>query len=191
MEELEALTAYDWTLWIAGLFALLELFRWIYSFKEFFFEKVGIKTKGMLKREEDKNRLKQVEESIKEIKETYKKNVELSIDHERHVVENFMNIKDEILIELTKLHEKIDEQAVTIEKNNNASIKTECAMLRDRLNSGIKYFSQKTDEQGRVHINLGDYEILDSLFQEYFSKGGNGVLERMYEEEFKHFIIDR
>ena len=92
MIELETLSAYDWTLWIAGLFALLELCRWIYSMKEFVFEKLGIKTKGMLKREEYANRLKQVENSIEEIKNTYKKNVETSIEHERQVVDKARNI---------------------------------------------------------------------------------------------------
>ena len=68
VEEWHALTAHDWAFWVAGLFALLEFGRWLYSFNEFFFEKVGIKTKGMLKREEFNNRLKQVETSIEEIK---------------------------------------------------------------------------------------------------------------------------
>ena len=191
MEEFEALSAYDWAFWIAGLFALLELARWVYSMKDFILKTVGIKTKGMLQREEYENRLKQVETSIEEIKNTSKHNVAMFIDHEGQVIAKFTDIKDEIVKELNRLHDKIDEQAVIIDKNNKASIKTDCAMLRDRLNSGMRYFSKNKDEFGRVHIALGDYEILDSLFQEYFSKGGNGVVERMYNDEFKHFIIDR
>ena len=70
IEEWQTLTAYDWAFWIAGLFALLELLRWLYSINEFILQKVGIKTKGMLKREEYAKRLKQVEDSIEEIKNT-------------------------------------------------------------------------------------------------------------------------
>ena len=189
--EIETLTTYDWTLWIAGLFALLEAVRWLYSFKEFFFEKVGIKTKGMLKKEEYTSRLRQVEVSIEEIKNTSKHNVAMFIDHEGQVVDKFMDIKNDIVTELNKLHDKIDEQAGVIEKNRKASIKTDCAMLRDRLNGGMKYFSQNKDEHDNVHINLNDYETMNALFQEYFSKGGNGVIQKMYEDEFVHFIIDR
>ena len=85
----------------------------------------------------------------------------------------------------------MDEQANIIEKNNEASIKTDCAVIKDRLNGGMRYFSQNKDENGNVHIKWSDYEILDDLFKEYFDKGGNGPIKRMYEEEFLHFIIDR
>ena len=191
MDEWQALSAYDWAFWVAGLFALLEFGRWLYSMKDFILKTVGIKTKGMLKREEYANRLKQVETSIEEIKNTSKHNVAMFIDHEGQVVDKFMDIKSEIVSELNKLHDKIDEQADIIDKNNKATIQTDCAMLRDRLNSGMRYFTQNTDEKGNVHIKLGDYQTMDALFKEYFSKGGNGAFEKMYNDEFTHFIIDR
>lgn len=183
MIELETLSAYDWTLWIAGLFALLELCRWIYSMKEFVFEKLGIKTKGMLKREEYANRLKQVENSIEEIKNTYKKNVETSIEHERQVVDKVTGIKGDIVTELNKIREEM-------EKAKKANDKTDCAMLRDRINSGMRYFNKNICADGKVHIAFTDYVNMDALFQEYFTKHGNGPFEKMYEEEFKHFVID-
>lgn len=191
MEEWQTLTAYDWAFWIAGLFALLEFCRWLYSINEFILQKVGIKTKGMLKREEYAKRLKQVEDSIEEIKNTSKHNVAMFIDHEGQVVDKIMDIKKDIVEELGKLHTKIDEQADIIDKHNKANIKTDCAMLRDRLNSAMRYFSQNKDENGNVHIKLSDYQTIDALFEEYFSKGGNGPFKKMYDDEFIHFIIDR
>ena len=191
MNEWQTLSAYDWAFWIAGLFALLEFGRWLYSFKEFFFEKLGIKTKGMLKREEYNKRLKQVENSIEEIKNTSKHNVAMFIEHEGQVVGKFMDIKDEIVIELDKLHTKIDEQNEEMKRNKKANDKTERAMLRDRISSGMRYFSKNVGADGKVHIAFSDYVNMDALFQEYFEHEGNGPFERMYEDEFLHFIIDR
>lgn len=47
------------------------------------------------------------------------------------------------------------------------------------------------DEYGNVHISLGDYEVVNDLFQKYFAKKGNGAFRKMYEDEFQKFIIDR
>ena len=191
MDKFIALTDYNWAFWVAGLFALLEFAKWLYSLKEFVFEKIGIKTKGMLKREEYEERLKKVENAIEEIKETSKHNVNMFLDHERQVVDKFTDIKNEIVSELNKLHDKVDSQSQEIAANRKESDETDRAMLRDRLNSGMRYFSQNKDEQGRVHISLADYETLDGLFAKYFSKKGNGPFEKMYKDEFKKFIIDR
>ena len=191
MNEWITLTEYNWAFWVAGLFALLEFCRWIYSFKDFFFEKVGIKTKGMLKREEYNKRLKQVESSIEEIKNTSKHNVAMFIEHEGQVVGKFTGIKEEIVTELEKLHVKIDEQKEEMKRNKKANDKTERAMLRDRISSGMRYFSKNIGSDGKVHIAFNDYVNMDALFQEYFEHDGNGPFERMYEEEFLHFVIDR
>lgn len=190
MSEWQTLSAYDWAFWIAGLFALLEFCRWLYSMRDFILKTVGIKTKGMIKREEYTNRLRQVELSIEEIKNTSKHNVAMFIEHEGQVVGKFTGIRDEIVAELNKLHDKIEEQHKEMEKNQKANNKTDCAMLRDRINSGMRFFKKNVDADGNVHISFSDYVNMDALFQEYFSKNGNGPFGKMYEEEFKHFIID-
>lgn len=184
MNEWETLSAYDWAFWVAGLFALLEFAKWLYSMKDFILKTVGIKTKGMIKREEYANRLKKVEESIEEIKNTSKHNVAMFIEHEGQVVDKFMDIKSEIVVELSKLHEEM-------EKAKEANDKTDCAVLRDRISSGMRYFSKNVDVDGKVHIAFSDYVNMDALFQEYFVHGGNGPFKKMYEEEFVHFVIDR
>lgn len=185
------ITQQNWTFWIAGLFALFEFFKTGVKAWDWIFERFKIETKGMRSRREDRERLRKTEKAIEEIKETTKRNGEMFTEHEHQAVDMFAEIKTEIIVELNKLHDKIDGQAVVIENNRKESIKTDCAILRDRLNGGMKYFSQNKDEEGRVHIKLSDYETLEALFQEYFSKGGNGAIQRMYEDEFIHFVIDR
>ena len=202
MDEFITLTEYNWAFWVAGLFAIAEFLRWLFTNLDFFFKiiskvlklfgiKITIKTRGTIEREKQEARLNSIEKSIAEIKDTSKHNVNMFLDHERQVVDRFTDIKDEIVSELNKLHAKVDSQSKEIAENRKESDETDRAMLRDRLNSGMRYFSQNKDEQGRVHISLADYETLDGLFAKYFSKKGNGPFEKMYKDEFKKFIIDR
>lgn len=195
MEEWVVITEYNWAFWVAGAFALFEFFKWAYTGFEWVYKTFGIETKKMRARREEKQawdkRLTDTEEAIKDIKKTSERNVEMFLDHERQVVEKFTGIKQEIITELNKLHDKIDEQKTEMNKTNEANKKTDCAMLRDRIASGMRYFSRSTDENGRVHISFSDYENMDELFRQYFAKGGNGPFQKMYEDEFVHFIIDR
>lgn len=191
MDLLSNVTEYNWLYWIAGLFALFELFKWLYTANEWIFKSFGIETKAMREKRHTLDRISAVENAIDEIKETSKYNVNMFLDHEKQVVEKFTDIKMEIISEITGLHDKIDRQAEEIEKHNKANIKTDKAMLRDRIASGMRYFSQSRDKDGNVHIGLSDYENLNALFQEYLAKNGNGAFKKMYEDEFKHFTIDR
>lgn len=193
MDEFNTLTDMNlnFTYWVAGLFALLELIRWFFTIKDLIFKKIGIRTKGMLKREEFNNRLRNVEKSIVEIKDTSKQNVDMFINHEKEVVARFDNIRDEIVTELGRLHEKIDEQRDEMDRTNKANDKTDCAMLRDRIGSGMRYFSKNIGPDGKVHISLSDYENMNALFNEYFKKHGNGAFKKLYDDEFTQFVIDR
>lgn len=194
MEEWVALTEYNWAFWLAGLFALIEFAKWVIEiwtkFYEWLFTKKGIETKKMRKAREWEERLKTAEDAIVAIKDTSTKNVEMFVNHEQQIVEQFIGIRDEIVTELNKLHDKMDEQREEFEKTNKANNKTDCAMLRDRIGSGMRYFSRNIGPDGKVHISLSDYENMNALFKEYFTKHGNGAFKKMYEDEFVHFIID-
>ena len=184
MKEWIKLTEYNWPYWIAGGFALLELFRWTYTIFEWIITKFGIETKRTRERKEWNNRLVAVEKAIVEIKQNASDNVNMFLDHEKKVVGEFSKSTEAILDKLNKMHTKMDEQ-------NEASNKTDLAILRDRIVGGMRYFSQNKDEQGKVHISFSDHENMEALFQEYFKKGGNGTIKNMYNNEFKHFNIDR
>lgn len=191
MNEWKVVTEFNWVLWIAGAYALAEFIKWSVSMKEWFFKKLGVETKKMREAREWNTRLVNAEKAIEEIKDTSKKNVEMFISHEKVVVAQFMCIRDEIVVELNRLHDKIDEQKEEMDKTKEANEKTDCAMLRDRISSGMRYFSKNVKEDGKVHISLSDYENMNGLFQEYFSKHGNGAFKKMYKDEFEHFVIDR
>lgn len=186
MKELEALKDmdFDFMYWVAGFFALLELFKWIYTTKDFWLKALGFKTKGMLKREEYETRLKNVEDSIAEIKNTSKNNVNMFLDHEKQVV-------DKIIDELNKLHDKLDRQQAEMMESDEKKRKTERVILRNAIADAMRQVGQNVGPDGKIHIRLSDYENLDELFEEYFDHLGNGAFKRMYEDEFSHVIIDR
>lgn len=191
MTEWLNITEYNWAFWIAGLFALFEFFRWAVGGIEWICKTFGVETKSMRQKREWSERITDMENTIKAIEDTSKYNVEMFLDHERQVVEKFTGIRDEIIVELNKLHDKIDAQQEEMTMMNKANIKTDCAMLRDRITGGMRYFSQNKDDDGNVHIGLSDYENMEALFQEYFAKGGNGAFKRMYDDEFRRFSIEQ
>lgn len=180
--------------WIVGIYAVSESLKRLINDAEFYykaFEKLGWKTKKMIAKEKEKERLNNIEKAIAEIKDTSKKNVAMFLDHEQQTIDKIGVFKNEIVSELGKLHDKIDEQRVEMDETNKANAKTDCAMLRDRIGSGMRYFSKNICEDGKVHISLSDWENMNALFQEYFAKHGNGAFKKLYDDEFVHFIIDR
>lgn len=88
------------------------------------------------------------------------------------------------------LEKRLDEQKQMIDSLDSSGMQRDRALLRDRILSGCRYFSQNKDLNGNVHIALHDYESMESLFTEYFLAGGNGMVKNIYENEFTKWIID-
>ena len=55
MDEWINLTEYNWTLFVAGLFALIEFFKWIYTSGAWIISKFGVETKRMRSQKENIN----------------------------------------------------------------------------------------------------------------------------------------
>lgn len=89
------------------------------------------------------------------------------------------------------LDKKIDEQKERITKIDEDGKRRDCAILRDRIIGGIRFFGKNIDKDGVVHISMTDYENLDELFKEYFKCGGNGSVKHLYDMEFSKFKIDK
>lgn len=114
LKEVIGTSPKDWVLWIAGLFALFELFRWLYTFFEWLVTKFGFETKKSLERKEWDKRLSKTETDIDEIKKNSDRNVAMFLEHEQAVVGKFTGIRDELVStfvgELKKLRDRMDEQ---------------------------------------------------------------------------------
>lgn len=101
------------------------------------------------------------------------------------------NLADLLNKQYQHLDKKIDEQKERITQIDEDGKKRDCAILRDRILGGMRYFSQNRDGQGNVHISISDHENMEHLFEEYFNCHGNGTVRIMYENEFKNWIIDK
>lgn len=194
MDEWINLTEQNWVLWVAGLFALFEFFKWFWSALEWIISKFGIETITMRTKREMNERLKKAESDIVEIKETAKANVTMFIEHEKKVVDYFDSIKDEVIVQLNSLNDKFDEQQSQLEDKletiDTDGKRRDVAVMRDRILSGLRYFSQNKDLNGVVHISMTDFENMNSLITEYLDAGGNGVVKHIYENDFQTYKID-
>lgn len=190
MDKWTCVTEYNWVLWIAGLFALLEFGKWAWTLVEWFISKLGVETKHMRSQRETRDRLLKAENNIKEIKETATQNVNTFLEHERLMSESFVDVKKEIVQEIGKLHNKIDEQSEHLEEIDRDGKARDCAILRDRILGGMRYFSQNVDENNNVHISATDFENMSKMFEEYKKAGGNGLIKHLKETEFDKFIVD-
>ena len=194
MEQFKNLTEINWVLWIAGLFALLEFGKWAWSLIEYYLAKFDIETKNMKQKKAFDTRLTTSENNIKEIKGTVENNANKFEEHERLILENVNNIKDELIHRLSILDSKFDDHKHQLEKRleviDSDGKARDCTVLRDRILSGLRYFSQNKDDMGNVHISMTDFENMSKMFDEYEKAGGNGLVKHMKETEFEKFIVD-
>lgn len=121
------------------------------------------------------------------LKKVEKENEKKTINDIVNRIEEFANLMNK---QYQHLEKRLDEQRALIDSLDSTGTKRDRALLRDRILSGVRYFSQNKDLNGNVHIELHDYESMDSLFTEYFLSGGNGTVHKIYENEFKNWIID-
>lgn len=195
MDKWIEITEYNWAFWVAGLFALLDFGKWAWSLIEHYIIKFGIETKNMRLKREYAERLKKTEQAIEDIKETSKANVSMFVEHEKKVVEYFSGMKSEVVKQLEELSNKFDEQQEQIENQLNDIDKDgkarDRAVIRDRIIQSCRYYSQRRDEDGKIHVSISEHENLRHLFEEYFAANGNGSVKSIYDNDFlKNYVID-
>lgn len=117
-----------------------------------------------------------------------------TLDKNTNEIKNLSDKIENLALLLNKqyqhLDKKIDEQAEHIAILDKDGKDRDCAILRDRILESMHTFNQNKDKEGKVHISVVDHENLDHLFNAYFSCNGNGTVKRMYDNEFKNWIID-
>lgn len=172
MDEIIELARLDFSSIFISVFVILIGIKVIISLLEWFVEKSGLETKWLKRRREDHELLQQNTLEIKQLSSN---------------IDNLGNLLNEQYIRLDK---KIDEQKEYINSIDQDGQIRDCAILRDRILSGMRYFEKNMDEHGIVHISVSDHENMEHLFNAYFSCNGNGTVKAMYDNEFKKWIID-
>lgn len=100
------------------------------------------------------------------------------------------NLADLLNKQYQHLDKKIDEQKERITKIDEDGKRRDCAILRDRIIGGMRFFSKNVDKDGVIHISMVDHENMTHLFDEYEKCGGNGSVKHLYDMEFSKFKID-
>jgi chromosome segregation ATPase len=169
MEEFMAVVKENLGYWLVGLYALSESLKKLFNNADFFykifkklFPKWEIKTKRMIEREQEKERLDNFEKAIAEIKETSKNNVAMFLEHEKQTIDKIGDFKNEIVDKMGGLECKQSEM-----NNNVGSIKAELEGVK-------KEFEEKNADDWR-------WDILD-----FFNSSINN--RRHYKEEWEHVI---
>jgi len=172
MEAITELTKINFTSLFLSVFTILLGIKAIASLFEWVVEKLGLETKWLKRKREDHDLLCQSTLEIKQLS--------TNIDH----LGNLLNKQ------YLCLDEKIDEQKERLNTIDKEGQTRDCAILRDRILGGMRYFEKNVDEYGIVHISVSDHENMEHLFHAYFSCNGNGTVKAIYDNEFKKWIID-
>lgn len=108
----------------------------------------------------------------------------------KNLVVSIENLGELLNKQYQHLDKKIDDQKERITKIDEDGKKRDCALMRDRILGGMRYFCKNVDENGVVHISMADHENMSHLFEEYFKCGGNGSVKHLFDMEFSKFKID-
>ena len=165
MEEFFEIVKENLGYWLVGLYAILESVKKITSNIDHFdkwFKEHGITTKRMREREKERERLKNTENAIEEIKETAKQNVAMFLDHEQQVLHKIGEFKNEIVEKMGNLECAQSEINATV-----SSVKAEVGEVK-------REFEVKNADDWR-------WDILD-----FFNSSINN--RKHYKEEWNHVI---
>ncbi len=172
MDPITELTTLDFSSIFISVIVILIGIKAIVSLFEWFIEKLGLETKWMKRKREDHELLCQSTSEIKQLSTN---------------IDNLGNLLNK---QYLRLDEKIDEQKERLNALDKEGQTRDCAILRDRILGGIRYFEKNVDEHGIVHISVSNHENMEHLFNAYFSCNGNGTVKAIYENEFKKWVID-
>lgn len=103
---------------------------------------------------------------------------------------NHKNDNDKLKEDVDKHNQAIEELNVKLDKLSDLIIQqdeqnrqVDCSILRDRIIQSYKY------HKGKGEITALDYENLNELFNQYFARGGNHLVSKIF-EDFKQFKVN-
>lgn len=94
MDEFIKLTEYNWAFWIAGLFALFEFFKWIWTGGEWLISRFGMETKGMRKKREEHELLLKTAENLAELQKKHNSDNDECLRHDDEIRADLKKLTD-------------------------------------------------------------------------------------------------
>ncbi len=112
-----------------------------------------------------------------------------NINEIKKLSETIENLATLLNSQYRHLDRKIDDQAERITLLDEDGQRRDCAILRDRILGGMRYFGNNKDENGVVCVDITDFENMSHLYAEYFNCHGNGAIKALHDNEFKKWTI--
>ena len=198
MDELKQLVQIDWWYVIIALCLLLTCIKVVWSLVDWlFFEKLGIETKSMKQKRQDRESLKTTIESLNALKLKHEKdNLELKeclasfIEETRNVIK----AQDENSYERWEISKQIREELA----NTIKEITDDNQRQRDQISSLIvankEILAEKINEKYKYYISIkgipeDEYDEFVSMHKAYNGVGGNHNGDAKFEYCIEHLPI--
>lgn len=205
MSELKQLTEIDWWYVVIALVVLLICIKLIWSlFDWLFFEKLGIETRKMKQRRQEREQLEATNELAKTTAENlYKLQKRCTKDEEefRNSLNNYMeeSRKDRKALhdEMTKFADnriKDREQSIEIQKELKDSIAARDTQIEALLLANKEMLAEKINEKYKYYISIGgipedEYDEFVNMHAAYNGVGGNHHGDAKFEYCITHLPI--
>lgn len=202
---LENLKLIDWLNVILALLLLLVFAKSIWSLGDWLFvEKLGIKTKKMLQREQESEQLKATTELVKTTAENLNKLQQRQCDDEEEFRNNLNNYIKESREDRKALHEEMKvysnnrindrKQSLEIQKELKESIAIRDVQINSLVDANKEILAAKINEKYKYYISIDgipedEYDEFVSLHAAYKGVGGNSHGDAKFEYCMEHLPI--
>lgn len=205
MGDLEKLAQIDWWYVAIGVVLFLVCVKFVWSLADWFlFEKLGIETKSMKERREQREQLNAVTELANQTAESLSKLQKLHIKDE----EDFRKRLDEYIEESRKdrkvLHDEMTtfannrirdrEQSIEIQRELTCSISERDLRIDALVIANKEMLAEKINEKYKYYISLNgipedEYDEFVSMHEAYNGLGGNHHGDAKFEYCMKHLPV--
>lgn len=164
MDAIQKLLNINFSVFLFQFFAILFGIKAVVSIFEWVLDKLGLETKGMRKKREERDLLKQTANNLVSLQNQQVADRQVSTQHDK-MIKN----------DLAKLSDTVDSIVVTLAEMQKKENETELKRLKDSL---VRYYNKYKD--------IGEWAKLEKdafwdLFDDYEQRGGDGFVHSIIE----------
>lgn len=164
MNTIQELFNINFSYVFVSVFAILIGIKAIVSLFEWFIEKLGLETKGIKRRREERELLKKTSDNLTALQNQQIEDRQVSNQHDKIIKQD-----------LSKLSDTVNGIVITLEKMQHKNNESELRRLKDSL---VRYYNKYKD--------IGKWSKLEKdafwdLFDDYEQRGGDGFIHSIVE----------
>lgn len=205
MDYVEQLPQINWWYVIIAICVLMGAVKFVWSLLDWLlFEKIGIETKKMKQRREEREQLKKTTELAKTTAENLDKLQQRHIKDEEEFRKNLNNYMEESRKDRRVLHDEMTtysnnrindrRQSLEIQKELKDSISTRDVQINALVVANKEMLAEKINEKYKYYISIGgipedEYDEFVNLHGAYKGVGGNSHGDAKFEYCMEHLPI--